>query len=203
MKSLLLLLIVPLQLCAQWQTIGELQSYSAPSAQEVHLQAGAATVRITFLAPDLCRVRLVRPGEAAAAGPSWAVTRHDWPPVPVSIEDTPGELRISSDRLVVAVRKQPLRISFRDPDGRVINSDHPGKGMSWCGEEVRVWKTMPAGEPKPWNQPLSPHNMTQIHSTADQPIPTLISAEMRIPVARNFLILAWSARKPSTSLPKA
>jgi alpha-glucosidase len=149
MRPLLLQLValtIPVQLLGQWQSIGDLGSYSAPSSQEVLLVAGPATVSVQFLAPDVCRVTLALPGRTPGTDTSWAVVRRDWPAVATSIEDTPAELRFSSSRLVVAVGKRPLRITFRDTEGLTLNSDHPGKGMSWCGDEVRVWKSMPGDE---------------------------------------------------------
>jgi len=147
MKASLLLtaMILPFPLLGQWQSIGNINSYSSPSPHEIVIRAGSATVSISFLAPDVCRVLLQHPG---SKGPdtSWALTRMTWPQVNATIVDTPGELRLSSAALTVVVEKQPLRISFRDPAGNVLNRDHPGKGMAWSGAEVRVWKSKPADE---------------------------------------------------------
>jgi hypothetical protein len=49
---------------------------------------------------------------------------------------------------------------------------------------------MPAGAPKPWNQPFSAHKTTQIHSTVENPMPMLISADINNPKAKNTFMLA-------------
>ena len=49
---------------------------------------------------------------------------------------------------------------------------------------------MPDGAPKPWNQPFSAQSATDTHSSVENPIATLISADTRTPNAKNTRILA-------------
>lgn len=129
---------------SQWQTIGSAQSVRR-DASSVTLDCRNAQLRVAVLAPDLVRVRM-QPGSAFGPDESWAVVKTEWPPVPVEITESRASVRMATSELVVEIGKMPCSVTFRDPRGNTINEDAPGKGMSWSGKEVRVWKTMPADE---------------------------------------------------------
>ncbi len=66
-----------------------------------------------------------------------------------------------------------------------------------------VIDTTPAGAPKLWNQPFSPHSTADSATVVEKPMPMLAIAEISTLKAKKRFMLAWSARKPLVSLPKA
>ena len=46
----------------------------------------------------------------------------------------------------VLITKKPLLINFVDSDGKAILADEPTLPMAWDGENIHVWKRMPADE---------------------------------------------------------
>lgn len=129
---------------AQWQSIGNLDSYTAEQ-NGVTLKSGATLVRVLILAPDLVRIRVATEG-VFLPDQSWAVVKNDWGHVAVEVRDSIDELQLATGELVVKIRKRPLRFSFVDRDGRLVNKDDEGHGISWSGRSVRVWKSMPQTE---------------------------------------------------------
>lgn len=53
---------------------------------------------------------------------------------------------VSADSLVLHLTKNPVRLTFKTKDGRIINSDAPDFGTSWMGNEVTTWKVLQQGE---------------------------------------------------------
>ncbi len=49
---------------------------------------------------------------------------------------------VSTDSLVLHLTKNPVRLTFKTKDGRIINSDVPDFGTSWMGNEVTTWKVL-------------------------------------------------------------
>lgn len=145
---------------AQWQTIGNVDSYTTQGATGVVFKASGATLDVRLLADDVARIRLTPPaaGTAILRDHSWAVVDPAWPPPHAEIADAADAVTITTPALRVHITKRPLRITFFDPKGNVLNQDHPGKGMAWTQHsvstgpraarepEVRVWKVMPQEE---------------------------------------------------------
>lgn len=143
--SLLLLVVFPLVLHGQWQSLHNLVTLTHSAPNQISMSDGRAALTITILAPDLARVRLATTG-IFQPDSSWAVTRSSWPSFLMKIDDRPNDLLIETDELAIIVQKYPIRVRFIDPDGRVLNQDEAARGMSWNGTEVRVWKNMPEDE---------------------------------------------------------
>ena len=129
---------------AQWQSIGNLDSYTG-GKNGVTLVAGKTVIRVLALAPDLVRIRVAREGEFLV-DQSWAVVKTDWGSVDVDVRNSADELRLITDQLIVKIAKKPIRFTFTDRSGNVINADDEERGISWSGKAVRVWKMMPQSE---------------------------------------------------------
>lgn len=129
----------------QWQSIGAADSVSFPTPQEVVLYSGSALLHVAVLTPELIRVRLAPTG-TFEADVSWAVVKTDWPRLHPQVLDRPHHVTINTSGVSVQISKDPIRLTFYDADGMVLNEDHHGKGMAWSGREVRVWKVMPQEE---------------------------------------------------------
>lgn len=100
------------------------------SGQGVTLScADASTVQVTVLAPDLVRVRAVPRRPLPARDHSWAVAATGWAPVPWSLSEAGGDIRIATPELEVAIHRSPLLISFADAaTHEVINADRNPMG---------------------------------------------------------------------------
>ena len=130
---------------AQWESLGGYDKHEWRNERDLIITSGNSRLHISFLSNDLVRIRLAPDGDF---GPdqSWAVVENSWPAPGITIEESPEFIRASSDRLVVLLTKRPLRLSFVDTSGNILNEDEPSKGMSWNGDEVAVWKIMPPDE---------------------------------------------------------
>jgi len=142
---LLFTVLFSVPLPAQWQSVGNVDSYSSSAGNAVTIHAGQSIVQIRVLADNLVRVRF-SPTGVFAPDSSWAVIRKDWPGLTADIVDSLDKLTITTKELSLWIRKKPLRLAFYDTPGNVLNEDERTKGMSWAGSEVRVWKAMPPDE---------------------------------------------------------
>ena len=126
-----------------WQHLGNVQHVDK-LPDGIELTAGAAKVRITAFRDGIVRVR-VAPNGNFPADFSWAVIQS--PEIPrVMIEDAANEVRMTAGDVHVTVNKAPLLINFVDASGAAILEDQPALPMAWDGENIHVWKRMPADE---------------------------------------------------------
>ena len=144
LSSLILCAILVGTLQGQWRSLGNLDSYGV-DGEKIALTSGLSVVQIEVLAPDLIRVRLA-PAGVFQPDHSWAVVKTDWPTVRPVVMETADDLRIATSELVLIAEKKPLRLTFLDSKGTLLNRDDRFRGMCWDGEAVRVWKEMPESE---------------------------------------------------------
>jgi alpha-glucosidase len=128
---------------SQWTSLGNLDS-SRVEGNALLVFSADRQLTIRILSSDLVRVRLSRMGEKEVPA-SPAVIKSDWAPRRFDVDNSFAYLEIKTGKGTVRVAKNPVRISFHDQSGAVINRDDE-KGMAWDGKEVRVWKEMPQGE---------------------------------------------------------
>jgi alpha-glucosidase len=57
-----------------------------------------------------------------------------------------NQLTLQTEAVKLVVSKAPLRFSFYNNEGVVLNEDEPGLGASWIGEQVTVYKKLQEGE---------------------------------------------------------
>src|SRR5579859_690427 len=130
---------------------------------KVRFRAGAATVEVASLAPDLFRVGFFPEGRHIDYS-SFAVVSQDWHSGPVSIVEKGDELTLATSVATAHVSLDPMRIHFTDRAGRTFAGDDPELGMGWfaasvenpgaglsnpagaLGMPVRVYKSHVAGE---------------------------------------------------------
>ena len=141
---LFLLIFHVARISAQWESIRTLDS-QAVVGNKITLTAGKAVVRISILASDMIRVHLAPTG-VFLPDQSWAVVKSVWPEIQPIVVRTAEDLRITTQHITLIVKKKPLRLSFFDKEGFLLNQDDPVRGMSWDAQAVRVWKEMPQSE---------------------------------------------------------
>src|SRR5215213_1360239 len=81
-------------------------------------------VQLTILAPDLIRVRASFTKPISAKDHSWAIDKHDWSTPRWNLNESTGEITITTDELEVTIQRSPLLISFRDArTHQLLNAD--------------------------------------------------------------------------------
>lgn len=111
--------------------------------QGAHITTANGYAYITAYSPSIIRVRIDK--QPPAKDFSYAVIAQPTSFQP-RITQNADAVTIATDSLLVTIRKTPFSISFQKPDGTVINTDEPGLGTSWIGDEVTTYKTMQPGE---------------------------------------------------------
>jgi alpha-glucosidase len=106
-----------------------LQSYEKNS-NGLLLNAGGPQVAVTALADNIVRVRLA-PAGTFAARRSWAAVGEDdaFSGAAVRVEESSSELVMHTGAFSVHIDCAPLRISFRDLQGKAFCAD--ANGLSW------------------------------------------------------------------------
>ena len=126
-----------------WQHIGDVQ-HVEKLLDGVELTAGSAKVRVTAFRDGIVRVR-VAPNGTFPPDSSWAVIEAPQPPAVNVAEDT-TQVHFAVGDVQVLITKKPLLIDFVGSDGKAILADEPTLPMAWDGENIHVWKRMPADE---------------------------------------------------------
>ena len=136
--------LLPQRSIAQWNSLGSVAGVTKTENGLV-LDVPPASVRISVLAPDVIRIRMSKNGTFLPDS-SWAVINTSLGSSAFTLIDSPSTVMLKTSSVSVKVDKKPCRISFLDNSGTVINQDEPSKGMSWSGNEIAAWKTMPEDE---------------------------------------------------------
>jgi alpha-glucosidase len=125
----------------------------APQVTSFTTDAHALTLKTTIGLVSVIAVTdhvvRVRGSAAGAFGPdfSWAVVAGaNTPSGALTVKDEGAALAASTPDVHVRVEKNPLRIVFLDPTGRVLSEDDPRRPMSLSKDGFRVDRTMPDDE---------------------------------------------------------
>jgi alpha-glucosidase len=130
---------------ARFLSIGSVKSVSK-SKHGVDFFCTRGRVRVSVLSDSIVRVRAT-PAKTFAPDFSYAVTS--------SPRLRPDRLRIAIDRIkvtivtnkmIIALTRSPLRITFCTSDGRVLNGDEPRRGMGWEGPKCRSYRELAPDE---------------------------------------------------------
>ena len=123
-----------------WTTLGAMPA-PAWDGHTLLFHSGQGTLAITSLSDDVVRVRFTTK-QAFGRDHSYAVVNRDLgsPTVKADINSDAGTLTTAS--LKVTVQYSPLRISFANAAGQIIDSDDPSRGISFAGTEFRIAKNL-------------------------------------------------------------
>lgn len=64
----------------------------------------------------------------------------------LQITDSPDVIRLTTPKVVLLVRKNPLTFHFQNLQGETINQDEDAFGTSWIGDQVTTYKKIQEGE---------------------------------------------------------
>jgi alpha-glucosidase len=124
-------------------SLGALSSY-VKDGNKVTIETKDATAVVTVFSDEVIRVRIFRKGEERKDF-SYAVISE---PILTNIDVKEGEetIHISTQSVTLSIQKDPLRFSFLDHLGNVLNEDDPAFGTGWIGQEVTTYKRLQKGE---------------------------------------------------------
>jgi alpha-glucosidase len=126
----------------KFQTPGRVAA-SEQRSRSLIIQAERAYIEIYLVTPEIIRVRMKT--EANFAPPfSYAIDRIDWPPLPLLVNEDAASVTVKTENIVCRVLKNPCKLSFETPEGRVISED--AEGLAWREREIRWTRRLPQQE---------------------------------------------------------
>lgn len=123
-----------------WTTLGGMP---APvwDGRTLLFHGSQGTLAVTPLSDDIIRVRFTTKPEFGRDH-SYAVVNRDLGAPAVKADIGPGASVLTTASLEVTVQHSPLRISFANSTGEILDADDPGQGISLSGDEFRVTKQL-------------------------------------------------------------
>ena len=104
-------------------------------------QSGQGILSLTTLSDDVIRVRFTT-AKSFGRDHSYAVVHHDLGTVSAKIEIGSNSTTLATASLKVIVQPSPLRISFANSAGEILDADDPGRGIAFAGPAFRVAKQL-------------------------------------------------------------
>jgi alpha-glucosidase len=146
-----------LALISQANSVGEAQQQtgfvqldrvtaSQEIANGIELRSGAAIMQITALRDDVLRVRVGAAGQLPEDA-SWAVLPSSrTSSLSVKPEFTDTSVGFRTSKLVVTIDKDPLELTVKDLEGRIVAAELPGRPIEYHGAAFRVYMKSPEDE---------------------------------------------------------
>jgi len=123
--------------------IGSLTGYTRTASTLTLHCSDRSEVQLSFLAPDLIRVRASFGKPVPPRDHSWAIEKTTWDTPAWKVDEGREQLVISTAEVEVVVRRTPLLIEFRNPNTyEVINSDALPMMFDSKGESIAVAKKL-------------------------------------------------------------
>ncbi|MBN2471465.1 MAG: DUF4968 domain-containing protein, partial [Anaerolineae bacterium] len=117
-----------------WQQLHAVTAY-VQDAQGVTFTSAGGVLRLDVLAEDCFRVRVLPETELSEPF-SYAVEKTDWAPVPFTVSEVEGAIRLHVGELVCQVDRATTHLTLATASGRVIYQDQAGP--AWRGSHVRL-----------------------------------------------------------------
>jgi alpha-glucosidase len=123
-----------------WTTLGAMP---APTwdGKTLLFHSGQGALALTPLSADVVRVRFTRQ-KSFGRDHSYAVINRDLGTPDAKAEIGSAGATLTTPSLTVTVQYAPLRISFANAAGEVLDADDPARGISFVGAEFRVAKKL-------------------------------------------------------------
>ncbi len=87
------------------------------------------TFQVILCTPTMVRIRMAGK-QAFEKNEYWMVRQYDWPEVNYTFTETDQECVVVTDLLQIVIQKSPVKISFHDAYGRIINQDFEDENPS-------------------------------------------------------------------------
>lgn len=119
-----------------WTTLGAM---SAPSwdGKTLVFHGQQGTLAVTPLGDNVIRVRFTT-AQSFGRDHSYAVVNQDLGPSDARADISSAATTLTTHALKVIIQHSPLRISFENTNGEILDADDPGQGISFSGPEYRV-----------------------------------------------------------------
>lgn len=123
-----------------WTTLGAMP---APNwdGKVLTFHSDQGTLAITPLGDDVIRVRFTT-NESFGRDHSYAVVNQDLGPSDAKADIGSSSTTLTTRSLKVIIQHAPLRISFANAAGDILDADDPGQGISLSGPQYRVSKAL-------------------------------------------------------------
>lgn len=124
------------------RSLGNLTNFSR-EGQRLLLNTDYGRAELTVYEPGIIRIRIVKDdfrkdfSYAVVAGPGNAG---------YTLEETQERLVVRTEALRLDISRNPVRFSFYNPGGSLLNADDPAFGTAWIGTEVTTYKQLLDGE---------------------------------------------------------
>ncbi|MEY2466036.1 MAG: alpha-glucosidase [Verrucomicrobiota bacterium] len=127
-----------------WSSLGAMP---APKwdGKVLRFRGEQGTLAITPLSADVVRVRFTR-AKAFGRDHSYAVVTHDLGGVEAKVNIGKNSTILQTPALKVIVQHNPLRISFANAAGEILDADDTDRGIAFAGTQFRVAKRLPNDE---------------------------------------------------------
>ena len=123
-----------------WETLGAMPA-PAWNGKVLLFRSGQGTLAVTPFSDSVVRVRFTRQS-SFGRDHSYAVINSDPGTPDVKAEIGSGTATLTTPSLKVIIQYAPLRISFANAHGEVLDADDPARGISFVGTEFRVAKKL-------------------------------------------------------------
>ncbi|MFH5832216.1 hypothetical protein [Halalkalibaculum sp. DA384] len=128
-------------------SLGDLRSDFSREGNVILFSGEHADLQLQFCTPSIVRVRASWERSFDTAGKEWMLVENRWAAVNMELHETDQELIVDTGELVVRVKKYPLSVEFRKPDGTLLNTETiletpSAGGMKKQGEAVWVQKKL-------------------------------------------------------------
>ena len=104
-------------------------------------RSGQGALSIAPLSDDVIRVRFTT-ATSFGRDHSYAVVNHDLGVVSAQVETGSNVTTLATASIKVIVQQSPLRSSFADSAGEILDADDPGRGIAFAGPAFRVAKKL-------------------------------------------------------------
>ncbi|MBL7137671.1 MAG: glycoside hydrolase family 31 protein [Bacteroidales bacterium] len=139
--SLLILAVVSSALYAQKTILTQPGAFKSMQTipHGVEIKAEHGYLQVICYSPSTIRVRMSK--ESFAPDFSYAVIEQPGSSFQKIIKNT-DSIILETKALQVIVRKNPIRIAFRNKKGELLSEDYPEFGVTWLGDEVTSHRTL-------------------------------------------------------------
>jgi len=123
-----------------WASLGAMP---APTwdGKTLLFRSGQGTLAISPLSDDVIRIRFTGKQDFGRDH-SYAVVNYNLGAVTAKADIKPDATKLTTASLKVTVQHSPLRISFANAAGEILDADDAGRGISISGDELRVAKQL-------------------------------------------------------------
>ncbi len=136
----LIIILIVTELQAEFKYAGEIRSFK-PYMDHIEFILSNAKLNIYVVNSNIIRFRYTSLDEFSKA-PSYSVVFKQAITVNSELKEENDKYVLSTDELIVQIKKNPCRVSVYDKQMNLLNTDEESFGVSFDNEEVRCFKKL-------------------------------------------------------------